>query len=43
MDSVGEKVEKLEQAVGKLTGDRFWAEDGRKVVVDERGEARGGA
>ena len=43
VDSVGEKVEKLEQAVGKLTGDRFWAEDGRKVVVDERGEARGGA
>ena len=39
----GEKVEEHEQAAGKLTGDRFGAEDGRKVVVDERGEARGGA
>ena len=29
--------------MGKLTGDRFGAEDGRKVVADERGEARGGA
>ena len=42
-DSGGERVEKHEQAAGKLTGGRFGAEDGRKVVVDERGEARGGA
>ena len=42
-DSGGEKLGKIEEGAIELTGDRFGAEDGRKVVVDERGEARGGA
>ena len=38
-----ERVGEREQVAGKLTGDSFCAKEGRKVVVDERGEARGGA
>ena len=42
-DSGGEKLGKIEEGAIELTGGRFGAEDGRKVVIDGRGEARGGA